>query len=248
MLRVRAGEIVFEEFTRDGFGIGRKGFTGWDSGTDSKGQSESREGADGDYDLPVFRESRIVALSGTCVARSNAELIHRASQLTGLGSSGQLVRLVVEQGSRVNWADARVVSQTQWDERTGHKAADFQIQFKCADPRKFGETRTFASGEAAFHYGNFPATPQITVSGSRPSGYTVNGPDGKRFVVTRALTAGNPHSIDMDTGLLRVNGVLVFGGVTVADTWAIPAGRQVIHTVTGSGSGDLSVKVADTYV
>lgn len=248
MLRVRVGHLVFEGLTSDGLLIGPDGFSGWDSGTDSKGQSVPRDDSDGDYDLPVYRQSRIVSISGQGLADSDAQLVHMGAQLTGLGSSGQLVRLIVDHHGSTTWADARVVSQTQWDERGGHRVADFQIQFKCADPRKFGETRTFASGEAAFHYGNFPATPQITVSGSRPSGYTVNGPDGKRFVVTRALTAGNPHSIDMNTGLLRVNGVLVFGGVTVAETWAIPAGRQVIHTLTGSGSGDLSVKVADTYV
>jgi hypothetical protein len=248
MLRVRVGQLVFEGYTTDGLLIAPDGFSGWDSGTDSKGQTISRDDAHGDYDMPVFRQSRIVSISGQALADSDRRLVHMGAQVTGLGSSGELLRITVEHHGLITWADGRVVSQTQWDERGGHGVADYQIQFRFADPRKFGETASFGSGAPAFHYGNFPATPQITVSGSMPSGYTVNGPDGKRFVVTRALVGGSPHAIDMETGLLRVNGALVYGGVSVANTWAIPAGRSVTHSLNGSGSGVLAVKVADTYV
>lgn len=246
MLRVRVGALTFEGYATKGLLISPDGFSGWDSGTDSKGQTFSREDSHGDYDLPVYRQSRIVSISGQALADSDAELVHLGSRLTGLGSSGDVVRLVVDHHGSTTWADARVVSQTQWDERGGHAVADYQIQFKCADPRKFAETRAFASGEPAFHYGNFPATPQLTISGTSSSGYTVNGPNGKRVVVTRALVAGSPHTYDMDTGLLRVNGVLVYGGVSVADTWSIPGGTRVTHTL--SGPGTLSVKVTDAYV
>jgi hypothetical protein len=195
------------------------------------------------------RRSRVTGRMGITTSRySDAHLVHLGARVTGLGAYGELLRLTVDHHGFTTWANARVVSQTQWDERGGHAVADYQIQFKCADPRKFGDTRSFASGEPAFHYGNFPATPQISISGSMPGGYTVNGPDGKRFVVTRALVSGSPHTIDMETGLLRVNGALAYGGVTTANTWTVPAGRQVTHTLTGSGSGVLAVRVADTYV
>ena len=242
MLKVRVNGLTFSGYTTSGFLIGPDGFSGWTSGTDSKGQVVAREGAHGDFDLPVFRASRIVAISGQYLAESGEALAHAGAQVTGLGASGGLVRVVVDYNGSTTWADARVVSQTQFDERGGQRVADYQIQFKCADPRKFGESRTFASAVPAYHYGNFPAAPVFTITGAR-SGYTIPGPSGRSYVVTRAISGSEVHTVDMNDGLLRVNGAVVFGGVSQADTWAIPGGATVTHSLAG-----LVTRVTDTFV
>src|SRR5690606_2498931 len=99
------------------------------------------------------------------------------------------------------------------------------LTFWAADPRTFGESRTFgpvatATSVATYHYGNFPATPVFTVAGSSPGGYEVQGQGGRRYIVTRPLAHGDPHIIDLATGLLRVGGAVVYGGVSRADSWA----------------------------
>jgi hypothetical protein len=80
------------------------------------------------------------------------------------------------------------------------------------------------------------------------SGYTIEGPDGAEFSVTQAVTTGHPHTIDMRTGLLSVDGAVVYGQVSSGDTWEIPAGSAVSMTlVPVAGSGTLTATVRDTF-
>jgi hypothetical protein len=111
----------------------------------------------------------------------------------------------------------------------------------------YGEVSTFASGATAVQYGNFPALPELVVAGPHPAGYTVTA-GSNQFTVTAALPAGSTDVIDMSTGWVRRNGVLLVGGISRADTWEIPPGLPgMLHTITG-GTGPLTVRVTDTFI
>ena len=231
-----------------GFVIDPDGLEGLDDGLGVRGDSVARPQAHGDFDVPTFFEPRIVALSGTCVAGSAQKLGWFRDQFKTMLVNGG--RVSFDHLGTVRWGDARLAPGTQpkFKVDSGDSlSARFQIQLKFANPRLFGETRTFAAGTPAHHFGNFAATPVHTVTGVNASGYTINGPDGKTFTVSRAVTAGVPHVIDMATGLLKVGGAVVVGAVTSGDLWAIPGGAQVTHALTGSGL-TLSTAVTDTYV
>ena len=247
-LSVRVGAVEFKGLTDKGFLIGPEGFKGWDDSTPTKRQSVDRPWAHGAFGIRGFRDVRVVTLAGHCFADSEQQLNWYDSQLTGLLADGDIGRIVVEHSGVTTWADCYLDDETQFDMIAAGALATFQIKFWCPNPRKFGDAHTFASGVPAFHYGNFPATPVHVVSGAM-SGYTIYGPAGKQYVVTAPVVAGHPHTIDMATGYLSIDGAVVAGAVSQADTWAIPAGAQVTHAlVPTSGSGTLATTVIDTYI
>lgn len=250
-LSVRVGAVEFSGLTDKGFLIGPDGFKGWDDSTPTKRQAVDRPWAHGAFSIRGFRDVRVVTLSGSCLADSEQQLNWYDSQLTGLLADGDIGRIVVEHSGVTTWADCYVDDQPQFVMTAAGALATFQIKFWCPDPRKFGDAHVVAGGVSAPNYGNFAATPVHVVSGDM-SGYTINGPDGKQFIVTVPVVSGHPHTIDMSksVGLLSIDGVYVMGGLgSRTDVWAIPAGGQIAQTLTPtSGSGTLATTVVDTYV
>lgn len=259
-LIARAGALVFRgrrDVIRDGFYVDADSFTGWDDGVDVRRELYEIPQGHGAYDLPGFLEPRTFGWRGRCYANSEGRLEWWRGALVGLLAGGDSGQVIVGNRGLTTWANARLATRAEFAKIPGGALmARYRIQFWAANPRKFGDVRRhpdgsawpFASGEPAYHYGNFAATPVHVVSGDM-SGYTINGPVGKAKVVTVPVVAGHPHTIDDATGYLSIDGVIVVGGMSQADTWAIPAGAQVTHTLTpASGTGTLATTVLDTYL
>jgi hypothetical protein len=258
VLEVRIGKVVFyggappkgvgHLIDPDGFG------SGWTSGTDVRRDEAVIPQGHGSFDVPGFLSSRVVPISGVTLADSPERLKWLGMQLTGLLADGSLGRIQVKQAGSTEWAPCRLAGKTQFQVNGATETdATFQIQVWCPSPLRFGETRHFAGGVAAYHYGNFAAAPVIYVraTSTMSGGYTLNGPAGKKYIVSASLAAGHLHTIDMSTGLLYVDGAdnATFGVVAQGDTWAVPPGQSVAVTLTaGSGAGTLDVAVTDTYV
>lgn len=248
LLRVRAGYFTAlgapnEVGDDTGFFIERAGWTGWESGTDTRGDDVARTLAPGSFDRPGFQSARVVSIGGWAQANSPEELGHMRAIVTGLGADGGLVRVTVDEHGKTMWGDFRLTGKTSFVDQGGDNTARFQIQFWSAREQLFGETRTFPSGASVYHYGNYGATPKITVTGS--GAYTITS-GSRQFIVSSALPAGQTDVIDFRTGWVRRNGALMFGGVSRAETWAIPPGQQVPMSITGGMS--MSVAVTDTWV
>lgn len=237
---------------RDGFVIDADGFTGWDDGVDVRREVHDIPRGHGAFDLPGYLEPRVFAAKGLCYADTPERLEWWRGVLTGLLADGGSGRVVVENRGLTTWADARLATRSEFTKIPGGATmARYRVQFWAADPRKYGQTRTYgpATIVAASHFGNFPAAPLLTVTGAMPSGYTIGGPDGRTFVVSQALTSGHTHRIDMRTGRLTLDGVLQVGAVSVGQTWGIPGGASVTHTLTPvSGTGTITVSVLDTFI
>lgn len=253
---VRINDVLFRSQESavdngDGFYIDGDGFEGWDDGVDVRRDEVMRPQAHGSFDVPAFLAARVVSLTGECWASAPDRLLWFGKRLTGLLAGGESGRVVVVQADGSTWATGRLAAKSTFvvnSEDT--RSAFYQIQLWFADPRRFGESRTTSgtTSVAAFHYGNFPAAPVLTVTGSKPSGYTITGPAGKTFTTTKPVIAGSPHTIDMATGFLSVGGVVQSGVVTSGDTWAVPGGASVTQTLSGSGTATLGVTVRDTYI
>ena len=253
MLRVRIGGLVFEDFPSDlsqGFVISPNGWSGWDEGVDVRRDEKVRPVSHGAFDAVGYLGARVVTIAGNIIASSPVELEHMRARLTGLLADGSTGRLVVDSDMGSTWADVRLASRTSVKvSGASGMEAEFQISFWAPDMRKYGETRTFTGPTAsAYHYGNFPASPVIEVTGSMASGYTVAS-QGRSFIVSQALTSGHTHRIDMRSGWLFLDDVLQTGAVSQARTFQIPPGAPATVAFTPvSGSGVMSVKVTDTYV
>lgn len=252
-MSVRIGALQFNSGSGfDGFYISK--LDGWDVTPEVRRDETAMQQRHGSFGAQSFLESRVMSISGRCYADSPQKLLKYSEQLSGVLAGGLPQRIVVERAGEMRWAVGQLASKTEFDIEVWGQRASYQIQVWFPDPRKFGNIQAFPlngtpfDGVVAYQYGNFPATPTITVNGSA-SGYTVNGPTGF-YVVTRALQTGHPHVIDMNTGLLSVDGVTVYGAVSRADTWTIPPGVEVLQTVTpvSGGVAAMRVVVTDTYV
>lgn len=256
MLRIRLGGTTIlgrpDELAPrvEGLFVGPDGFEGWDDGPDVRRESVDRPGMHGEFDLPVYSASRVISVDGHALAWSADELGHLRNEIMGLGAFGQKLRMTVDHQGTELWADVRRGAKPSFRDagiRHGMHRATFAVHFVAVDPRKYGTVRDFTTGQAAYHYGNFPATPELIVTGPKAAGYTVTGPGGRQYIVTSPLASGQTDRIDLMTGWLYRDGVLLSGAISQAQVWALqPGGPGTVHTITG-GTG-LTVRVTDTFM
>jgi hypothetical protein len=247
-LRFRGGE------GSKGFFISRDGLVGWDDSPDVRFDAVQRENADGEFDVPVFYGVRTLTVSGFCYASSSQELGVFRNRLMGL-SPNRLLTAVTLHGTKTTAYGAMSAASKFQVDMPGRRAA-YQLTRRFVDPRQYGATNTAAGGTGVavktFHYGNAPAASVLVVSGSDPGGYTITGPGGRTIVVSRSLDAGQPHTIDMATGLLFIGGVVQYGAMDSADMWVVPPGKTVsqqtnVSSVDGR-SHILTITTRDTYI
>lgn len=220
------------------------------SGLESVGirrDSTDRPNAHGSFPAPGFFDARRISWSGLVLTTSAGEQDHAIRDLSGLLGGGT-ERLTAQGSSRV-WSDVRRVSVESRILRP-EETASYSIVVEAPDPLLYGETATFgpAASASVYHYGNTDAAPDVTITGTMPSGYRVNGPGGAQYIVTQALAAGQTHRIDFNTGWLYRNGVMQQGAVSRAQTFTIPPGAPSTMSLTPvSGSGLMTVKLTDTF-
>ncbi|MEV8180335.1 hypothetical protein [Specibacter sp. NPDC078692] len=234
---------------------------GWMGRPKSKGASSSRATSHGSVSLPKFNDTRIVTVTGLMEAKSHDDLHEWMDRVNGLLlGSGPVVgdqlgggRLIVAGHGSTRWADVK------WDDGTEMESitdtlASYQLRLEAVDSNKYGETRSFTipSGGSlvtTFQRGNASAYPVVVVSGSMPGGYEFATAGGTTFRVTRALTSGTPHTIDMRNGSLKVGSSYVSLGVAEAGIYRIFQAAQVPVRLTAitTGSGTATAYVTDTY-
>lgn len=243
---VRVGGLTFEEWPRNpdrAYVISPRSFTGWRGGGQVRREDAPRPLAHGSFSAPGFLAARTISLSGTIIAPTASELSHMCDKLEALLVGVESSRLSVqEDDGRVTWADVGLAMQGQAVPFGDGQTADFQIQFWAPDPFRYGETLSYgpASSVQVFHYGGIPVEPVITVPNGAAS-YTITSPGGS-FSVS-GITSGGTHRVDMRTGWVYRNNVLV-EGVGVGNTWTVPPGLPWTHSIS---TGTLSVAVTEKF-
>ena len=218
----------------------------WNDQPDVRAHDVPRPLAHGDFPSDTFLESRDLNMPGFVVAKSHTTLLREKSRLHRLRR--RTVRVLVEEPGLTTWADAEV-RVVEFADHGFAPEARFRLGLHMPDPRKYGASeKSFTSGEIVFHYGNTDATPVATVTGNMPSGYSIQGPDGKHYDVAQALSGGQTHRIDFETGYLYRNGALQPAtAVSRAETWLVPPGPGFPMTLAPvAGAGTLATKVPYT--
>ena len=250
------GELV----TLDGFplsGVTRDGIwkinslPGWNQRPPVKRNRESRTSGDGSFKTPVFYENRLITINGRLFTK-NHDYLHQAEDIiNALGHRGG-VKLLVEGHGPTQWATVDPRDSPDLTAVTGN-FLQFQIPLEAIDPFKYGESYAVpgntVDAASLFHRGTIPAWPVVTVSASSSSGYTLTL-NGRQVVVTRAIASSSPHEIDFRTGILRVGGSVVTGGLSTANFSPVkPGTAQNMSISTGTGSyGSITVRYSDTYI
>jgi hypothetical protein len=239
------------DFVGDGsdatYTIDTDGIKGWLDGVDTRRESIPRPSAHGEFDVPGYLTGRIITFSGLVLTGSDSDFENALAALSGLLADGSSDELSVTQATATLTASVRRNAAPQIDVEVYGLVARYRIQLWAADPRRYGATHSISASSSisVAHDGNFPATPVLTVAGSSGGGYTVTGPGSRLITVTRALVSGHPHTIDMVTGGLYVDGARVVGGISVYQPWTVPVGSSVTVSVS---AGTVAAVVKDTYI
>lgn len=244
----RIGGLSFVEWPADHHGnwfvLDSDGVKSVWGGVDVRREDVPRPAAHGSFDLPGFLSPRVIPISGHMSSPSKFELENSMGRLSGFLAEGSKDRLTIDGPNGPRWCDVRLASATQITQLDA-TTARFLVTFWAPDPRMYGEVREFASGVAAVHYGNFPATPRLLI-GAGSGGYTVSGPGGRRVVVTSAPSGA--HYIDFASGgLFTASDVRQVGAISIYQPWTVPPGIPgVVARISGSRS--FTQRITDTFV
>ena len=220
---------------------------GWWDSPDVKGETVDRPNADGEYDLPLYNQARLLTITGGLHTDGHAQTHHAMNWLTGAMKG----RIQVHGHGTTQWADAKRNGGVKFTPITD-TFAQWQVRLKCVNPLKFGELNTFPLIRDAFadvyHRGNCGGSALVTVTGNAPGGYTLSEPGGVYYEVTGPLNPGQTHTIDFKTGIFRINGYIIAGQTGVSDIWFIEPGAGQPMKITSAGTVYAKATVLDTYI
>ena len=234
---------------RDGTWKVNTPLVGWFGRPQPKSSMDDLVNADGVQVVPVEYGSRLITINGRVSSRRHEYLHEAAGLLSALGFRGDTVLQVSGHGP-AQWARVWPRGEVQVDFVTDTYMT-YQLQLEAPDPFKYGEKRTesFALGGSGqvMHRGSVPAWPVVTVTGSAPGGYTLTRA-GRDVTVTAPLVSGQPHTLDMRTGVLRAGGSRVYGAISTAQYWTVAPGLRQTVTASGTGTATVRVDVYDTWI
>ncbi|ANP74545.1 hypothetical protein [Cryobacterium arcticum] len=223
----------------------------WTDGVDLEVEEIKIPGASGYYDLEGTLSSRSPVIRGYALAKNLGDLGQMRDALRSVQGK-PLQPLVVKQFGDSRFAPAKVTTAPKFTPQGEFPEATFSLLLYCPKGEQFGGLNgdTVATGATltAINRGNHEGSVVLVIAGNMPSGYRINGPDGKAIIVSRAVSGDQPHTIDLGARLLRINGEVLFNGVDRFDQWAIPGGWKAEMTcVPVSGSGTFGYSGRDTY-
>lgn len=243
-MRVTIGGLVFESDPRDvddAFLLTR--LTGWFGAAGVRREETQRPAAHGSFDSPGYRDAKVPFLEGTVTARSPGALAHKCRQLEALLSDGGQERVSVQdERGHVTWQVVRLAQPAVVTDFGDGETADFQVGFWSPLAETYGEARLFTGSSAkVYHRGSLPAPVRVRIPNG-PAAYTISSPGGV-FQVAGAPSGGE-HVVDLRTGRVTRNGVLLSGVVTRAETWDVPAGPGWVHSIS---AGSPTWETVDTF-
>ena len=218
---------------------------------DRKQDNDSRPLADGDYDAPEFYERRDITIEGRLMA-ANHDMMHEGINWLKSMLVNRAGTMFIRGHGPEQWASVKLSGAVRCRAETDTYMT-WQLRLKSIDPYLHGAKTSFSgtTGNAfdVYQRGTVPAWPLITVTGSMPGGYEITL-GGQLIEVTRALTTGNPHTIDTRNGILRVNGSVVTNGLGIAELFRVNPGlpQSVYSLARTTGSGTVKFDVTDTFI
>jgi len=218
---------------------------GWDQSPEEKSNTEERPLADGDYDTVVRYSRRLVTMSGRLVAKTPEQAFLARERLSALLRDTGVFQ--VEQMNFARWSPFARRGRISPGRIRG-RLLTYRAEIRFNDPRKFGEQHTVpgsvGSPGSVFHRGTHPAWQVVTVTGSSGGGYTITL-NGQSVVVTQPLVSGTPHVLDYRTGILRIGGSVIRGGISTAGFSPVLPGMPQDMSIS---AGSFSALYHDTFI
>lgn len=253
MLTVEYGGVFFHSDQRmqgrEPLVILKDGFSGWWGRPAARSLEALHASSHGAPRLPTRVGPRQVALQGRVLSLGR-DVRDWGERLSGLPLEGNLN---VKEGESSRWAAAQLMD-VEFDWSEGTTGAEFQLVWRCPDPRKYGESRESVSTGAnvnAFHYGNTDAWPVFEVTGF-PNGYRIEGrgPNQGKFYTIEDKPAGAVDRIDFSSGMFMRDGAPRTRIAPQRTVWPVSPFVDTPWRVTalGSGSGSALMTVPDTYM
>jgi len=233
---VSIGSLSFESSGR------RLGDTSWvlssldgwdDSGSGVRGERGERPQAHGNFDTPMFRTGRSIAVAGhvLCPTRSAAAAV--VQRLSALGADGRELDITVtdpdlpSMSASVRIADKPIVA---WQ---GGRTVGYAGEWWAADPLRYGDTVNAPTGFAVQAGGlEF----DLFTDGTSHTGFLEFGQQGAtgRVSVSNTGTAPTAPQFEITGPVPRFSVVHVQSGRRVSFAQAVAAGdRLLIDTATG---------------
>lgn len=237
-MRITIGSVTFDEWPRDyddAFVVTPNGLTGWFGAAGIRRNETQRPAAHGSFDAPGFRGAKVPFVAGEILAASPATFHAKRLQLEALLADGSTGRMSVQDDhGNVTWQDVRLAQPAVVAPHPNDPSGSFQIGLWAHRAEIYGEERTFSGASAdVFHRGTLPAPLTVRI-GNGAANYAVTSPLGT-FQVAGAPSGGT-HVVDLRTGRVTRNGTLLTGVVTRAETWDLPAGAPVAHSVSAGSN------------
>ena len=235
---------------RSRFDVADDGLSGWFDGASPRLDTQDRPQSDGAFWSPLFRGGRSIGWHGLIHTAHPREQRTALEQLAGMCSGRGPYVMSVQHEATVTTAQVQLVKSPETSILRYGRLARYQVEVFAPDPFRYGQTHVLPAVDGAvrpFHNGTTDAVPEITVTGSRPSGYTL-AYRGKQFIVAAPLASGSSHVIDMATGWVHTgSGAVLARAVSRAELFTVPKGPTgPALTITG-GTGGMTVRVRDTY-
>lgn len=225
--------LTFSSDASSPFGV--RSLLGWDELPDSRQDSPERPQAHGRFDTPVWADERVVTLAGQIVSQDRDALLRELSGVMGWPSGGGSAEtLTVTRAGRTLTASARLRAfRTPTDLDWSVGKVPFAIEWRCADPLRYGPAATVETGFPVLAGGlEFP----LFTDGTNDTGYLEFGAQSStgRVVVTNEGTADSTQQFTVTGPVPPFQIVAVESGRRLVFSRPVAAGDVlVIDSATG---------------
>lgn len=226
------------------FTVARDSLQGWigKGGVGVRRRSVDRPLAHGSSRVRGYRTGRLVTWSGLIITDSPAQQDKAMLNLASILAEGTFGTLAVASAIGTHTTEVQLDDDPQVNRLVYGETAKYSVSFWAPLPEVYGQGEEFRPGDVE-NRGNFRAVAIAHVTGPVAAPYTLDV-DGRQFIVTQPLIAGQKHVVDTATGRVRRNGVLQTGVVSRAQSLLVPPG----HPVTFSGPPNSRLIVRPTFI
>lgn len=226
--------------------------SGWFDGPGTKASTTPRPTSWGDFTEPAYKNSRLITVTGTAIARNNVELQEMRDDLMSVYSDGTLGEIRVLNGAGTRYAYVRMEGTPRWVQLLDN-AATWKLELYAPDPRIYGlekritlndstvsggldypldfpidfESPTPPESLQIFNNGNVEAWPKFVVTGDYYSGFEITNGNSKKIRYEGMVTQAAPVTIDLGAGTAIQNGVDNSNLLSRRDWFSIPPNSSI---------------------
>lgn len=264
------------QLSKGHFRLDETAIEGWYDGVSMRRSDEIRPNAWGDFDTAGTLASRIVALSGTAVARNRIELQEMRDTFTSVLINGDFQKMWVDTTTTdPRYMEVGLNGAPQWSRKTDTFAA-FKIDLYAPDPRIYGELRPYTIPGTGFdggmdypitydlyygvnttseiqtiqNNGNADSWPIITVTGEMPDGFRITDNIRNYIEYRGPVTSSSPVVLDFKKGTARQRGQDRTTNIIRRDWFPIKPKSSIYPKLTynNTGQGWMQVLAQDTWI